>query len=105
MTGENKSDRRMACAAIEVLKPEVTPTPSDPHSWECPKCHRVNSGGARFCESAACADEDDGPAPSSGDAEESDRAMLVKLKWMRDTVGVDIERMFARALKEKDGRQ
>lgn len=33
-----------------------------------------------------------------------DEALLVKLRWLRDTVGVDIERMFARALKEKDGR-
>lgn len=34
----------------------------------------------------------------------TDDDMLRKLRWLRDTVGVDIERMFARAIKEKDGR-
>ena len=35
---------------------------------------------------------------------EKARTELMRLHWMRDTVGVDIERMFARAIKEKDGR-
>jgi hypothetical protein len=33
------------------------------------------------------------------------RRELQRLHWMRDVVGVDVERMFARALKEKDGRE
>lgn len=41
----------------------------------------------------------DGLPPLSEDA-----GLLRKLHWLRDTIGIDIERMFARALKEKDGR-
>lgn len=44
------------------------------------------------------------PAPRT-DSAAPDDGMLLKLRWLRDTVGVDIERMFARALKEKDGRE
>jgi hypothetical protein len=38
-------------------------------------------------------------------AEAIPEAWIQRLAWLRDTVGVDVERMFARAQKEKDGRE
>jgi hypothetical protein len=49
------------------------------------------------------------PVRPTATAEETElrtlRRELQRLHWLRDTVGVDIERMFARAQKEKDGRE
>jgi hypothetical protein len=56
-----------------------------------------------YCSCDCCIDRVRGKLVEAG-AEAADDGMLLKLRWLRDTVGVDIERMFARAQKEKDGR-
>ncbi len=124
----DNAERRSARA---VPTPSPEPLAGDPGKWPC-KCGRQQKhcpcymtgceDGARHAvvPSSCKADEewhrlartpvsDDvilslkAPVPDVVDPD--DGRMLLKLRWLRDTVGVDIERMFARAQKEKDGRQ
>lgn len=68
-------------------------------------CLRPREAAPEFCTPCLTArsDECEGGACPMHVPSEYD-GMLRKLLWLRDTLGVDIERMFARAQKEKDGR-